>query len=336
MDGYRGTERGAAANDGLRVPERVIPIPRTISVEAQAFLTAMGTMPAATEPDSADIAAWRVHIEQTNQQIGAMSAQALAAFPAEIITHKLSATDLYEVVPSNLAKQNHKRAIFYIHGGAYIMGGGVIAAHMSLTLAGSAKMRAFAIDYRMPPDHPFPTGLDDTIEAYRHVLKHYDPANIAVHGASAGGGLAASFLLKARDLGLPLPGACVLLTPELDLTESGDTFETNAVIDVVLKSRLSNSIALYAGGHDLTDPYLSAIFGDFTKGFPPTLLTSGTRDLFLSNTVRMHRALRRAGVEADLYVGEAMPHGGFFGGAPEDGELMEEQVRFIDAHLGAG
>jgi monoterpene epsilon-lactone hydrolase len=321
-------------DEGLRVPERVIPVPKTISAEAQAFLSTMGSMPAQQEPSATDIAAWRVRIAQANQQIGAMSAQAVAAFPAEIVKHKLSAADLYEVTPASLPAKNQKRAIFYIHGGAYIMGGGEICAHMSLSLAGAANKRAFAIDYRMPPDHPVPAGLDVTVEAYRYVLKQYDPANIVVHGASAGGGLAASFLLKARDLGLPMPAACILLTPELDLTESGDTFETNAHIDVVLKGRLSQSIALYANGHDLTDPYLSAIYGDFSKGFPPTLLTSGTRDLFLSNTVRMHRALRRAGVEAELLVCEAMPHGGFFGGAPEDRELMEDQVRFIEAHLG--
>ena len=87
----------------------------------------------------------------------------------------------------------------------------------------------------------------------------------------------------------------------------------------MLADRLTESIALYAGDHDLTDPYLSPLFGDFT-GFPPTFLQAGTRDLFLSNTVRLHRKLRAAGVEAELHVCEAMPHGGFFG-APEDAEI---------------
>ena len=119
---------------------------------------------------------------------------------------------------------------------------------------------------------------------------------------------------------------------EADLTESGDTFETNQYVDVVLKHRLTSSILLYANGHDLKDPYLSPIFGDFTKGYPATMLTSGTRDLFLSNTVRMHRALYRAGIEAELHVWEAMPHGGFFGG-PEDNEMYDEQTRFMKKHL---
>jgi acetyl esterase/lipase len=84
---------------------------------------------------------------------------------------------------------------------------------------------------------------------------------------------------------------------------------------------------------DLKDPYLSPVLGDFSKGFPPTLLTSGTRNLFLSNTVRFHRTLRRTGIEAEMHVWEAMPHGGFFG-APEDKEVYEEQSNFIRRKLG--
>jgi acetyl esterase/lipase len=174
--------------------------------------------------------------------------------------------------------------------------------------------------------------LDDAVEAYRHVLDRHRPEEIAVYGPSAGGGLAASFLLKARDLGLPMPAACVLHSPEADLTEAGDSFETNNGIDGVL-TRLTNSIALYANGHDLRDPYLSPLYGDFSKGFPPTILTSGTRDLFLSNTVLMHRALRRAKIAVELHIWEAMGHAGFFGMAPEDREVLEEQVRFIRQYL---
>lgn len=88
---------------------------------------------------------------------------------------------------------------------------------------------------------------------------------------------------------------------------------------------------LDAGGADLSHPYLSPLFGDL-RGFPPTYLQSGTRDLFLSNGVRMHRALRRAGVDAELHIFEAMPHGGFQGNTPEDLELASEVSRFVNAH----
>lgn len=185
----------------------------------------------------------------------------------------------------------------------------------------------------MPPDHPYPAAIDDLVAAYRELLTRYAPGKVVVAGISAGAGLAAAGILKLRDLGLPLPAGAILLTPEADLTESGDSFETNRGLDVVLRERLTPSVLLYAAGHDLRDPYLSPLFGDFSRGFPPTLLVSGTRDLFLSNTVRLHRALRKAGVRADLHVFEAMPHGGFFG-APEDAESMAEQLRFIDEVLG--
>jgi acetyl esterase/lipase len=135
-------------------------------------------------------------------------------------------------------------------------------------------------------------------------------------------------VLKSRDLGLPLPSAVGLFSPEVDLTESGDTFQTNRDIDVVLHGSLAATNALYANGHDLADPYVSPLFGDFAKGFPPTFVQSGTRDLFLSNSVRIHRRLRDAGIDAELHVWEALPHA-FFGGAPEDKELHAEFTRFL-------
>ena len=112
------------------------------------------------------------------------------------------------------------------------------------------------------------------------------PERIVVGGGSAGGNLAAALMLRARDEGLPFPAALVLLTPEADLTESGDSFKTNLGIDCVLQQSLAEMSALYAGDHDLTDPYLSPLFGDYTPPFPPTFIQAGTRDLFLSNAVR--------------------------------------------------
>jgi epsilon-lactone hydrolase len=85
-----------------------------------------------------------------------------------------------------------------------------------------------------------------------------------------------------------MPAALVPLTPEVDLTESGDSFQTNVGIDTLPPLLATNR--LYANGHDLAHPYLSPLFGDLT-GLPPTFLQTGTRDLSLSNTVRMHRRL---------------------------------------------
>lgn len=318
---------------GVSVPARVIPPPPTVSPAAQACLSPATTQNRPKQPPLDDKAAWRAHLEAGNRDLTAMLAPAAQAFPTEVTVHQLSVAKVFELTPKSLSPASEDAAILYLHGGAFVLGAGEAAAYMAVPLTALAGIRSFSVDYRMPPDHPFPAGLDDVVEAYRFLLERYTPDRIVVVGPSAGGGLAASAVLKLRDLGLPLPRACVLATPEVDLTESGDTFETNALIDVVLKGRLTESIALYADGHDLRDPYLSPIFGDFSKGFPPTILLSGTRDLFLSNTVILHRALLRAGVEAELHVWEAMPHAGF-SGAPEDQEVLSEQVRFIKARLG--
>jgi acetyl esterase/lipase len=204
---------------------------------------------------------------------------------------------------------------------------------MGLNSVRHTGVTTVAVDYRMPPDHPYPAPLDDCVAIYRALLRGHRPEEIIVGGGSAGGNLAAALILRARDEGLPLPAAAVLVTPELDLTESGDTFRTNMGVDNVLTRSLMPANLLYAAGHDLSHPYLSPLFGDFTKGFPPTVVSAGTRDLFLSNAVRMHRALRAAGVESELHVVEAAPHGGFFG-APEDAELERDLRRFVDAHWG--
>lgn len=202
---------------------------------------------------------------------------------------------------------------------------------MGTLAAVRAGLRTWSVDYRMPPDHPFPTPLDDCLAVYRGLLERTPVSKVVVDGASAGGNLATAMLLRARDEGLPMPAALVLISPEADLTESGDTFNTNRGVDYVIVQGVPDLIALYAQGHDLRDPYLSPVFGDF-DGFPPTFLQSGTRDILLSNTVRLHRRLRAAGVDAELHVWEAMPHGGFFG-APEDAEVVAEVHRFIADHI---
>ena len=201
---------------------------------------------------------------------------------------------------------------------------------MGVGRALSVNMPVWAIDYRMPPEHPYPAALDDCLAVYQAALQERSPGDIFVGGTSAGGNLAAALLLRAKDAGLPMPAGLMLITPEVDLTESGDTFVTNNGIDNIL-SPLMPVNQLYADGHDLSHPYLSPLFGDVT-GFPPTFLTSGTRDLFLSNTVRMHRKLRAAGVDAELHIWEAMPHGGFGGGAPEDMEMLSELQGFLEKY----
>lgn len=157
-------------------------------------------------------------------------------------------------------------------------------------------------------------------------------------GTSAGGGLTLAMVLKAKLDKVPLPGAIAPGTPMSDVTKAGDTFQTNAMVDNILVSPdgfCDAGTKVYANGLDFKDPMLSPIYGDM-KGFPPTILTSGTRDLLLSNTVRVHRKLRQAGIEATLQVFEGQSHAHYLRDdtAPETKEVFSEIARFFDRHLG--
>ena len=319
-------------DNGLKVPERTIPTPTTVSPEAQGFL-ARGLPIMPPEIPHTDKDSWRAYVGQVEAQLVQVGAMRAQAFPAKIAEHRLSQVTLYEVTPETLDADYADKVILHIHGGAFIVGGGKTAAYTAQTISSTAGIRAFSPNYRMPPDHPFPAGLDDCVEAYRFLLERYDPANIALEGSSAGANLVAATILKARDEGLPLPGACSLHTAGVDLTHAGDSFATNQVIDIVLRQPQPETMLMYAGGHDMRDPYLSPLFADFAKGFPPTILLSGTRDMLLSPTVMMHRALLRAGIDAELHVFEAMPHGGLGGASPEDRELQQEIAGFIRRKL---
>jgi len=316
----------------LHVPARDIPIPNSVSAEAQAVL-AMGPLPATEYPPLDDVDAWRFLIANMNDSIAAGAELRAANVRAKTQLLDVDGVRVYEVTPSDVDLDDGC-VYLDIHGGAFIYGSEEACRAMGVNNANWMGARLWTVDYRMPPDHPYPAGLDDCLIAYRALLRDHRPDQIIVGGASAGGNLAAAMTLRARDEGLPLPAAVVLCTPGVDLTESSDSLHTNLGLDPLLTGSARLAFLLYAGGQDLKHPYVSPVYGDFTLGFPPTILTTGTRDLLLSDTVRMHAALRAADVAADLYVTEAGGHGGFFGTAPEDHAMMREVRRFVDRHWG--
>jgi acetyl esterase/lipase len=272
---------------------------------------------------------WRTYITAWDESLMPLMEMLSPNEPCRTDTREFFGFRVFDVVPAALPSQTGG-VILSIHGGALILCGGEMCRTMAGATAVRLQRRVWSVDYRMPPEHPYPAALDDCIAAYRELLLQYPSDQIVVEGSSAGGNLAAALILRARDEGLPLPAGLVLISPEVDLTESGDSFQTNAGLDALVSLMPVN--LLYADGHDLRHPYLSPLFGDLA-GFPPTLLTTGTRDFFLSNTVRMHRALRAAGVPADLHVTEAAPHNGLLG-SPEYAEITKELRIFVGKVLG--
>src|SRR5205823_5311022 len=251
-------------------------------------------------PPLHDIEAWRAHVVQMEAALLPMILGGAAQIQADVQERDANGVRVFTITPRCTAPER-RGVILDIHGGALILGGGEACRAVGTGVADRLQSRVWSVDYRMPPDHPYPAPLDDCLAAYRALLGEHGPEEIIVYGMSAGGNLAAALILRARDEGLPVPAGAILVSPEVDLTESGDSFRTNLNVDTVPGSLMPVNL-LYAAEHDLRHPYLSPLFGDFGKGFPPTILTTGTRDLFLSNTVRMHRALRAAGVPAELHV----------------------------------
>jgi epsilon-lactone hydrolase len=320
------------ANGNLALGPRVIAPPKSISAQAQKFLATPNPLGHSEDPPAHEKDAWRKRISRFNASLEPMADLMLKSAPATVETKTIGGVTVYAGTPNSMPERNRGEARIDLHGGGMVFLAGKFAMAGAAMGAARTGCVVYSVDYRVPPDHPYPAALDDVVAVYRELLKTYKPGELVISGSSGGGNLAAAAALKIRDLGVPLPAGLVLLTPEIDLTESGDSFETNRDIDVVLKGGLPEMIKLYADGHDLKDPYLSPLFGDFSTGYPPTFIQTGTRDIFLSNSVRMHRALLRAGVEVELHVWEAMPHAGFGGTTPEDAELQAEVNRFIQKH----
>ena len=317
------------AKGAYQVPARDVPIPVHLSPVARAYLT---PQPPASYPANADKHGWRAYVSAVDEAVVPLLRQVVSHAPAEVEERDVVGVRVFDIAPTGLAPDD-RSVVLEMHGGALIFCGGDLCRMMGVGSAARLQKRVWSIDYRMAPDHPYPAALDDCIAVYRALLLERSEKEIIVTGGSAGGNLAAALMLRARDEGLPMPAGLILNTPEIDLTESGDSFHTNLGVDPSLRSLMPVNL-LYADGHDLRHPYLSPLFGNL-KGLPPTLLTTGTRDLYLSNTVRMHRALRAAGVQADLHVVEAGAHTGF-PGAPEGEEIDRERRAFIDRALRQG
>jgi acetyl esterase/lipase len=259
-------------------------------------------------------------------------------FHVSVEEEKIAGVRVYRVKPQAIAPENRNRLLVHVHGGAYVFFAGEAAAAEAVLMANFGKIEVVSVDYRMPPDFPFPAALDDAVAVWKEIARSRDTKNLGLFGTSTGGGMTLAMVLKLKELKMPLPGAIMAGTPWSDLTKTGDTFYTNELVDNVLGSYdglLEAAAKLYAGGHDLKEPLLSPVYGDL-RGFPPAILLSGTRDLFLSNTVRVQQKLLHAGSVAELLVFEGQSHAQYASApdSPETAAAWNEVSQFFDRHLG--
>jgi len=321
----------APAPQPREIPARSVPAPTTVSAEMQALIGAPLSATWNVVPKS--IEEWKALSAPSAGRVAALRER----FGVKTEPLTVNGVNAFMVTPAAIPPENRNRLLVHVHGGCYVLSGGEAGTSEAIYMAGFGHFRVLSIDYRRPPDSPYPAALDDVVAVWKGALKMAAAKNMAVFGTSAGGALTLSMTLRAKQEGLPLPGAIAPGTPMSDLTGTGDSFQTNFMVDNVLvgEGRCDAMARLYANGHDVKDPMLSPVYGDM-HGFPATILTTGTRDLLLSNTVRVHRKLRQAGVEAELHVYEGQSHAQYMrdANAPETKEAFEEIARFFDKHLG--
>ncbi|GHF65386.1 acetyl esterase/lipase [Amycolatopsis bartoniae] len=230
--------------------------------------------------------------------------------------------------------------ILYFHGGSFVFGSPETALSLTGNLVTRTGFRAFSLDYRLAPEHPFPAAIEDAVAAYRALLETgADPAAIAFAGDSAGGGLTVTTCLAARAAGLPLPAAIVAFSPGLDGTRTGESMDTKAGIDPLFtREGLEYTGAMYFAGADPAQELLSpAVYADVT-GFPPMLLQVGTNELLLDDATRMAARARAAGVDVILDVTAGVPHvfQSFAGVLDEAGEALDRAALFLTQRINAG
>lgn len=337
---FAGVSGIAIAGEGAlaarKVPAKTLPVPTGVSPELQKLIAAPYNH------------AWNALWKTGEEWRAAANAQAahvmptLAAMRQRLgVTVKSSAMNgvrVYVVTPDVIAPEHRDQVLIHVHGGCYELFPGESGTAEAVIMAGLGHYKVISVDYRMPPEGYFPAALDDVETVYKAVLRTTSPKNVGVFGTSAGGALVLELMLRAKQEGLRMPGAIAPGAPMSDLTKTGDSFYTNEMVDNVLVSRdgfCDAAAVVYAHGHNLKNPLLSPVYGDL-HGFPPAILTTGTRDLLLSNTVRVHRKLRESGVDAQIQVFDGMSHAQYQvdDRVPETKEAFGEITEFFDKHLG--
>jgi epsilon-lactone hydrolase len=315
--------------DGTAHITRVVPMPTTISPEAQTWLESLTR----NTPGPESLAERR---ERTDEWRAKDSAEARRLFPVNVQELNIAGVRTDMITPLSMPDSNRNRVLINLHGGGFNSDSGSLIE--GVPIANLAKIKVVSVYYRIAPENPFPAPVDDVVAVYRELLKTYKPRNIGIFGTSAGAILTAEVTVRFKQLGLPLPGALGIFSALADFSQVGDArqlFTLNGFPGHLQPTDPQHLPDIgYVGKTDRKDPVLSPLYADL-HGMPPSLLVTSTRDLLLSDTAIFHRALLRAGNESQLVVFEALPHAFWYHfQLPETREALEMMARFLDEKVG--
>ncbi len=227
--------------------------------------------------------------------------------------------------------------LLYTHGGSYIYLSAATSLIVPSLIAVATGHEVISIDYTIAPRGNWTTATNEVLTVWNALLRGgMKPKATGIFGDSAGGGLAVGSVLKMRDEGLPLPGAIYLLSPWADLTGIGDTVATLADADPSIRAEFMTWGAnAYANPSCQKHPYVSPVYGNYAKPFPPTLIQAGTREVLLSDAIRQYQAISAGGKTAVLDIYEGMPHvfQALLIDTPEDEAAVTRAAQFFNKHL---
>jgi acetyl esterase/lipase len=287
-------------------------------------------------PGPNDIEGWQKAYDAVEQGALKIAEEAVSKLQVSVAGKNLDGVPVIEITPKGWV--NDGKLLIYTHGGAYTFFSARSTLPSAALVANHTGLRVLSVDYTNPPRARWQEVTDQVVRAFKALSKEgFAMKDLAIYGDSAGGGLAAGAVLKLRDAGLGMPAAVVLWSPWADVTETGDTYVTlkAAEPNYLYERVLGPSADAYADLKDQKNPYVSPVYGDFTKGFPPTLIQGGTREIFLSNFVRLYQALDTAGRSVTLDIYEGMPHV-FQVKAPQSPETvtaLKKMDAFLKQHL---
>ncbi|WP_460194555.1 alpha/beta hydrolase [Thermosynechococcus sp. FA-CM-4201] len=320
------------------LPPRQLPIPAAASPQLQqALAQPLEDIIEAVIHAPTDEQGWRDFIAAVDDAQRPNLALLKAHYPVEILATEMAGVRVYQIVPPQIPEQFRHHLLLHFHGGGYTLASGELGIGEAILAAYRSQKRVLSIDYRQGPDEAFPASLEDALAVWQALIQVQAPAAIGLFGTSAGGGLLLALVCELRRLNLPLPGAIAPLTPWADLSKTSDTLFSHEYIDSTIVSyegMLATMARRYAGSYDLQHPLVSPLYNDL-QGLPPTLLISGTRDLLLSDTVRLQRKLRQAGVVVEVQLFEGMSHADYLyhWQTPESEEVFAELASFFNRYL---
>lgn len=314
--------------DGTAHITRVIPMPPTVSPEAQEWLKSLNQQKVGPPETLAE------RRTKTDAWRKMDSAEARKLYPVNVEETTTAGVRTDIITP--LTGGSSQRVLINLHGGGFNSDSGSLIE--GVPIANLAKIKVISVYYRLAPENPFPAAVDDVIAVYKEVLKATQPQNIGIFGTSAGAILTCEVAVRLKQLGLPLPAALGVFSGLGDFSRPGDSWQLFTLngfpgrMEPIDLKHLPDDA--YVGKTDRKDPLLSPIFSDL-RGMPPTLLVTSTRDILLSGTATLHRAMLQAGDDAQLVVFEALPHAFWYHfELPETNEALKLMAKFFDEKVG--